>query len=125
MVGGRDLITEDSVPTSHCLATSLTVRNLNQIQTDKIGKSKITASDVEERWEGSCCEESCIKEEVGWATGQPPQEPNEKLGAKHNCLIRLTNPPLESRSFISFIAQVIKFDRDLDLTICHFSEYIS
>ena len=120
MVGGRDLITEDSVPTSHCLATSLTVRNLNQIQTDKIGKSKITASDVEERWEGSCCEESCIKEEVGWATG-----PNEKLGAKHNCLIRLTNPHLESRSFISFIAQVIKFDPDLDLTICHFSEYIS
>ena len=33
--------------------------------------------------------------------------PNEKLEAKHNCLIRLTEPPLESRPFISFIVRVV------------------
>ena len=47
VVGGRDLLTEDSVPTSHWPAASLTIRNWKQIQSEKIKKSMITA---ENKW---------------------------------------------------------------------------
>ena len=38
MVGGRDLLTEDSLPTSHCPAALLPIGNLNPIQSDKVEK---------------------------------------------------------------------------------------
>ena len=66
-------------------------------------------------WQASCCEESSIRGLLVGGGGGGGQ-PNEKLEAKHNCLIQLTKPPLESRRpCISFIVQVLHFD----LTLCH------
>ena len=168
VVGGRDLLTEDSVPTSHWPAASLTIRNWKQIQSEKIKKSMITAENKWCRksfpwgeslagvdrptqknciWIFICCPRqiqktkqgnllagrrvvvrkvpsgACWWEEVGAPTSShfPISsshwgQPDEKLEAKHNCLIRLTKPPLESRRpCISFIVQVLHFD----LTLCH------
>ena len=106
---GRDLLTEDSVPTSHPQPpfTQLEIEFYFKSQTvaellpDRIIAAgmrmiKIDLSNSRQsegfhlQSQASCCEESSIKAGVG-ANFFSLVGPNEKLAAKHNCLICLTN----------------------------------